>query len=79
MGSGLFKNPRRRDPDLESFFECLQQDVQTPDELGDFLEEFGYEDIEGFHVWKACRRAHKKLKKLLGADFQAFLELATEG
>jgi hypothetical protein len=71
MGRGC-----QRDPDAESCLDCLLGDARAGEQtFEEFCSEFSYDtdSRRAEATWKACRRAGRGLRRLLGADFETFL------
>lgn len=72
MGVGL-----SGDPDAESVLECLLSDaIAGQDTFEGFCMEFGYNEDsrKAKRIYDACVRMRNKLERLLGDDFDDFLE-----
>lgn len=64
------------DPTAESVLKCLLCDCQlAQDSFEDFCANLGYDtdSRKAFRVYQACKRENKRLRRLLGDDFEAFL------
>jgi hypothetical protein len=63
-------------PDLQNVLECLQSDARCGAYMlfEDFAREFGYgtDSRAAEKTWRACQEARGQLRRLLGADFEAF-------
>lgn len=61
---------------LEEVLECLQADV-TEDSFEEWADDFGYDhDSRRAHkIWTACVAQTANLRRLLGDNFDAFMEV----
>lgn len=65
------------DPTAEGCLECLLSDAASGDStFEDFCAELGYDQDsrKAERVWKACKQTRSRLERLLGADFDSFME-----
>jgi len=68
-------NPTR--PELRGVLESLQVDCRAADHdtFEDFADEFGYDSDsrKAEAIYNACRKTRSEMRKLLGAEFDAFM------
>jgi hypothetical protein len=65
-----------RDPNAEDCLDCLLSDARAGEQsFEEFCTEFGYDadSRRAEATWRACRRAGRGLRRLLGADYETFL------
>ena len=64
-------------PNLRDCIECIIGDMMAYDgavDVIDFCNEFGYEDINGVKVYKACKKVSKALHRLFtDAELEAIM------
>lgn len=64
------------DPTAAGCLESLLSDASCSEDFGDFCSEFGYDtdsrNAEKIH--KGCLKVAKSMKRLLGKDFEKFME-----
>lgn len=64
------------EPDAEGCLDCLLSDAQSGEQdFEEFCSEFGYDtdSRSAEATWKACKKTATAMRRLLGADFEAFL------
>lgn len=65
------------EPTLESLLYCMQSDARAGDHstFEEFASEFGYDEDsrKAEKIWIACREVDAKMRDLLGADYDAFM------
>jgi hypothetical protein len=64
-------------PTAQGVLECLLSDTQSAyGSFNDFCSNMGYSEdsIKAKRIYDACHRQDKRLKKLFGADYQAFVD-----
>lgn len=64
-------------PTAEGVLESLLADTQSAcGSFNDFCKDYGYSEdsIKAKRIYDACHRQDRRLKKLFGADYQAFVD-----
>ena len=64
------------EPTVDGVLDCLLSDAQGGEQsFEDFCSEFGYDtdSRKAENIWKACTITTKRMKHLLGADYETFL------
>ena len=65
-------------PNLRDCLECVIGDMMAYDnaqDVIDFCNEFGYEDIKGVKIYKACKKVSKALHRLFtDAEIDAIMD-----
>lgn len=64
-------------PDAAGVLECLLSDASGADQsLEDWCGDLGYDtdSRKAERTWKACQRCALRLRRLLGSDFQRFMD-----